>query len=117
VWWELHEKYEKELDKHTPVSDDEEEEPAKKKKKTVEKTNEKDESDLARAEKERWNEWNAGDKGGYTEQFLNRYKNCTSWESKPKKDKRLKGSVGPGNGNEYIACRRTSLMSIEQSNV
>ena len=34
MWWELHEKYEKDLDKHAPVSDDEEEEPMKKKKKS-----------------------------------------------------------------------------------
>jgi hypothetical protein len=35
VWWELHEKYEKELDKHAPISDDDlPEEPTKKKKKS-----------------------------------------------------------------------------------
>lgn len=63
----------------------------------------KDESDLAREERKRWGDWNEGGQGGYTQNFLARYRNCTSWESKPKEDKRLKGSVGPGHGNEYIA--------------
>jgi len=64
---------------------------------------EKDESDMSRAEKARWNDWNEGGRGGYTLQFLDKYRNCTSWESKPKQDKRMKGSVGPGHGNEYVA--------------
>ena len=35
VWWELHEKYESELEKHAPIDDEEEpEEPTKKKKKS-----------------------------------------------------------------------------------
>lgn len=35
VWWELHEKYEDELEKHSPADDEEEvEEPTKKKKKS-----------------------------------------------------------------------------------
>eukprot|EP00446_Apocalathium_sp_SHHI-4_P062567 CAMPEP_0177418586 /NCGR_PEP_ID=MMETSP0368-20130122/69259_1 /TAXON_ID=447022 ORGANISM="Scrippsiella hangoei-like, Strain SHHI-4" /NCGR_SAMPLE_ID=MMETSP0368 /ASSEMBLY_ACC=CAM_ASM_000363 /LENGTH=281 /DNA_ID=CAMNT_0018888237 /DNA_START=68 /DNA_END=913 /DNA_ORIENTATION=+ len=61
------------------------------------------ESDLAREERERWNAWNAGERGGYTEQFLDKYKNCQSNPSKPKETKILKGSVGPGNGMEYMA--------------
>lgn len=63
----------------------------------------KDESDLARAERQRWEEWNSGGSGGYTEMFLNRYKGCQSNPGKKKDDKRLKGSVGPGNGMEYLA--------------
>lgn len=63
----------------------------------------KDESDLARDERQRWNDWNAGGRGGYTEQFLQRYRNCQSNPSKPKPDKRMKGSVGPGQGMEYMA--------------
>jgi hypothetical protein len=36
IWWELHEKYEDELEKHSPIEDDDEvqEEPSKKKKKS-----------------------------------------------------------------------------------
>lgn len=35
VWWELHEKYEDELDKHAPIEEEDEvEEPSKKKKKS-----------------------------------------------------------------------------------
>jgi len=63
----------------------------------------KDESDLAREERKRWADWNAGERGGYTEQFLDKYKNCQSNPAKPKKDKRLQGSVGPGQGMEYMA--------------
>merc|ERR1711972_980554 len=62
----------------------------------------KDESDLAREERKRWADWNSGEKGGYTEQFLERYKGCRSNPAKPKEDKRLKGSVGPGQGMEYM---------------
>jgi len=62
-----------------------------------------DESDMARAERQRWREWNDGGQGGYTEQFLEKYKNCQSNPAKPKDDKRLKGSVGPGHGLEYVA--------------
>jgi len=62
-----------------------------------------DESDLAREERKRWADWNAGERGGYTEQFLERYKGCQSNPNKPKEDKRLKGSVGPGQGMEYMA--------------
>lgn len=58
----------------------------------------KDESDLARAEKSRWNEWNEGGTGGYTEAFFAKYRNCQAFEKAPKEDKRLKGSVGPGLG-------------------
>lgn len=57
-----------------------------------------DESDLARAEKRRWNDWNEGGRGGYTEQFLDRYRNTQAFPAEPKPDKRLKGSVGPGLG-------------------
>lgn len=81
-------------------------EPPKKKKKKVEAANPdagKDESDLARDEKKRWNDWNEGGQGGYTEQFFEKYKNCQSNPEKPKKDKRLEGSVGPGQGMEYMA--------------
>lgn len=63
----------------------------------------KDESDLAREERGRWNDWNEGGRGGYTEEFFARYKNCTSNPGKALKDKRLKGSVGPGQGMEYMA--------------
>lgn len=59
---------------------------------------EKDESDRARAEKSRWNDWNEGGRGGYTDAFLNKYRNCHAFEGKAKEDKRLKGSVGPGAG-------------------
>lgn len=62
-----------------------------------------DESDLARAEKRRWNDWNEGGRGGYTEQFLNRYRNAQAFPPEPKKDKRLKGSVGPGMGMDNFA--------------
>lgn len=58
----------------------------------------KDESDLARAEKSRWNDWNEGGTGGYTEAFFAKYRNCQAFEKAPKADKRLKGSVGPGLG-------------------
>jgi len=79
--------------------------PKKKRKKEEEKPKDsaKDESDLAREEKQRWDEWNAGGQGGYTEQFLQKYKNCTSNPSTKNKEKRLKGSVGPGQGMEYMA--------------
>jgi len=63
----------------------------------------KDESDLARDERQRWNAWNEGGQGGYTEQFFEKYKNCQSNPAKPKKAKILQGSVGPGNGMEYMA--------------
>mmetsp|Transcript_14129 Transcript_14129/g.26451 ORF Transcript_14129/g.26451 Transcript_14129/m.26451 type:complete len:309 (-) Transcript_14129:69-995(-) len=79
-------------------------EPPKKKPKAKAKSDgEKDESDLAREERSRWRTWNEGGTGGYTEQFFERYKNCRAFEPKPKVDKRLKGSVGPGQGNEYMA--------------
>lgn len=80
-------------------------EPAKKKKRKVVDANAgKDESDLSRDERARWSEWNEGERGGYTEQFLHKYRNCTSFPAKEKhKDKRLKGSVGPGQGMEYMA--------------
>jgi len=65
---------------------------------------EKDESDLAREERKRWREWNEGGKGGYTEQFFERYKGTRLEEPKKDKyDKRMKGSVGPGAGMEYMA--------------
>eukprot|EP00928_Gymnodinium_smaydae_P089054 TRINITY_DN73057_c0_g1_i1.p1 TRINITY_DN73057_c0_g1~~TRINITY_DN73057_c0_g1_i1.p1 ORF type:complete len:347 (-),score=76.22 TRINITY_DN73057_c0_g1_i1:51-1091(-) len=79
------------------------EQQAKKKRKAKDEGPKKDESDLAREEKGRWDEWNSGERGGYTEMFLRKYKNCTSYPVKPKEDKRLKGSVGPGQGNEYMA--------------
>jgi len=79
-------------------------ESAPKKKRKQPASNEKDESDLAREEKKRWDDWNAGGKGGYTEQFFQKYRNCTSFPTKPKEDKRLKGSVGPGQGMEYMAA-------------
>jgi len=63
----------------------------------------KDESELAKEERERWKAWNDGGQGGYTEQFFEKYKNCQSNPAKPKKDKRLDGSVGPGQGMEYMA--------------
>jgi len=80
-----------------------EQEVKKKRKAKPEAEAEKDESDLARQERQRYKDWNDGGRGGYTEHFLARYKNCTSWVSKPKDDKRLKGSVGPGQGMEYMA--------------
>lgn len=80
-----------------------EQEAKKKRKAKADAEPEKDESDLARQERQRWKAWNEGGRGGYTDMFLNKYRNCTSWESKPKEDKRLKGSVGPGHGNEYVA--------------
>lgn len=81
------------------------EQPPKKKRKApaAETSAEKDISDLAREERKRWNDWNEGGRGGYTDQFLTRYKNCTSYPTKSKPDKRLKGSVGPGQGMEYMA--------------
>lgn len=64
----------------------------------------KDESDLAREERKRWRNWNEGGRGGYTEQFFERYKNVRMEEpDKNKFDKRMKGSVGPGAGMEYMA--------------
>eukprot|EP00930_Biecheleria_cincta_P065018 TRINITY_DN50710_c0_g1_i1.p1 TRINITY_DN50710_c0_g1~~TRINITY_DN50710_c0_g1_i1.p1 ORF type:complete len:329 (-),score=73.01 TRINITY_DN50710_c0_g1_i1:167-1132(-) len=64
----------------------------------------KDESDFARDERKRWREWNEGGSGGYTEAFFARYKKVQAFPEKPKNnDKRLKGSVGPGNGMEYMA--------------
>mmetsp|Transcript_146 Transcript_146/g.472 ORF Transcript_146/g.472 Transcript_146/m.472 type:complete len:323 (-) Transcript_146:106-1074(-) len=77
--------------------------PAKKRKVKAALVQSGTESDLAREERERWNAWNAGERGGYTEQFLDKYKNCQSNPSKPKETKILKGSVGPGNGMEYMA--------------
>jgi len=56
------------------------------------------EADVARDERRRWSEWNDGPRGGYTDQFLAKYKNCQAFTAKPKVDKRLKGSVGPGHG-------------------
>jgi len=58
----------------------------------------KDESDRARDEKSRWNDWNEGGRGGYTDAFFARYKNVRAFEPAPKKDVRLAGSVGPGLG-------------------
>lgn len=79
-------------------------EPAKKKKRKADANAGKDVSDLSRDERARWSEWNEGERGGYTEQFLDKYRNCTSFPKQEKsKDKRLKGSVGPGQGMEYIA--------------
>mmetsp|Transcript_37548 Transcript_37548/g.86717 ORF Transcript_37548/g.86717 Transcript_37548/m.86717 type:complete len:322 (+) Transcript_37548:67-1032(+) len=64
----------------------------------------KDASDVARQERARWGAWNSGERGGYTEQFLEKYKNCQSFPSKEKSaDKRLKGSVGPGFGMDNFA--------------
>jgi len=84
-------------------------EPVKKKQKVAPKAKAepgpggaKDESDLSREERKRWADWNEGG-GGYTEMFFNKYKNCQSNPGKPKEDKRLKGSVGPGQGMEYMA--------------
>lgn len=77
---------------------------ARKKRKEPEKPNDKNESDRARDERKRWDDWNAGEKGGYTEQFFEKYKNCQSNPQKPKEDKRLEGSVGPGQGMEYMAA-------------
>jgi len=72
----------------------------KNKKKRKKETGEpvKDESDLARDEKGRWNDWNEGGRGGYTEAFFARYKNVRAFPEKVKPDKRLKGSFGPGLG-------------------
>eukprot|EP00933_Yihiella_yeosuensis_P073913 TRINITY_DN82709_c0_g1_i1.p1 TRINITY_DN82709_c0_g1~~TRINITY_DN82709_c0_g1_i1.p1 ORF type:complete len:340 (+),score=96.09 TRINITY_DN82709_c0_g1_i1:97-1116(+) len=80
-------------------------EPPKKKAKVKAKEGPQgDESDLAREERKRWNDWNEGGTGAYTENFFARYKNCQAFSNeKNKKDKRLKGSVGPGQGNEYMA--------------
>lgn len=75
----------------------------KAKRKKVDPTKAKDESQLAREEKKRWDDWNAGERGGYTEQFLDKYKNCQSNPKKEKEKKLLKGSVGPGQGMEYMA--------------
>lgn len=61
------------------------------------------EDDFARTERRRWAEWNEGSRGGYTEQFFERYKGSQAFPAKPKPDKRLKGSVGPGQGMEYMA--------------
>lgn len=80
--------------------------PVKKKKRKEPENNPdkgKHESDLAREERARWADWNAGERGGYTEQFLAKYKNCTSYPIQEKTDKRMKGSVGPGQGMEYMA--------------
>lgn len=64
----------------------------------------KDESDFARDERKRWRDWNEGGSGGYTDAFFMRYKNVQAFPEKEKVyDKRLKGSVGPGNGMEYMA--------------
>eukprot|EP00435_Cladocopium_sp_Y103_P055003 s444_g18.t1 len=55
-------------------------------------------------ERKRWRNWNEGGRGGYTEQFFDRYKNVRMEEpNKNKYDKRMKGSVGPGSGMEYMA--------------
>eukprot|EP00434_Breviolum_minutum_P042196 symbB.v1.2.037543.t1/scaffold5571.1/size28630/6 len=55
-------------------------------------------------ERKRWRDWNEGGKGGYTEQFFDRYKGTRLEEpNKNKYDKRMKGSVGPGAGMEYMA--------------
>lgn len=87
-------------------------EPPKKKTKTKSKTDAaaatagalgKDDSDLARDERKRWADWNEGGRGGYTDQFFSKYRNCHAFEGKVKKDKRLEGSVGPGQGMEYMA--------------
>merc|ERR1740121_1862386 len=81
-------------------------EPPKKKKKTAQSAQPdagKDESDLARDERARWAAWNEGGQGGYTEQFFEKYKNCRANDKPSKEDKRMKGSVGPGNGMEYMA--------------
>jgi len=84
-------------------------EPPKKKKKVEQKEKTgteklQDESDLAREERSRWKNWNEGGSGGYTDAFFARYSHCQSAPDKPKQtDKRLKGSVGPGQGMEYMA--------------
>jgi len=70
----------------------------KKRKKKESSDPKKDESDLARDEKGRWNDWNEGGRGGYTDAFFQRYKNVHAFPEKIKPDKRLKGSVGPGMG-------------------
>eukprot|EP00931_Biecheleriopsis_adriatica_P092171 TRINITY_DN65999_c0_g1_i1.p1 TRINITY_DN65999_c0_g1~~TRINITY_DN65999_c0_g1_i1.p1 ORF type:complete len:315 (+),score=92.78 TRINITY_DN65999_c0_g1_i1:97-1041(+) len=79
--------------------------PKKKAKKAEPKAGElaKDESDLAREERARWKNWNEGGTGGYTDMFFARYKHLATQPEKPKPDKRLKGSVGPGQGMEYMA--------------
>lgn len=78
------------------------EQPKKKAKAKADETD-RSESDLAREERARWRNWNEGGTGGYTQQFFDRYKNCRAFDPKPKEDKRLKGSVGPGPGMEYMA--------------
>lgn len=70
----------------------------KKKRKKDEGDLVKDASDRARDEKGRWNDWNEGGRGGYTEAFLMKYKNVRAFEPEVKPDKRLKGSYGPGLG-------------------
>eukprot|EP00913_Durusdinium_trenchii_P011094 g10416.t1 len=63
-----------------------------------------DEAERRRIPRKRWRNWNEGGRGGYTEQFFERYKNVRMEEPKKEKyDKRMKGSVGPGPGMEYMA--------------
>lgn len=63
------------------------------------------EADLAREERDRWKDWNSGGRGGYTDMFFDKYSNALNVNDKAAKkaDKRLKGSVGPGQGMEYMA--------------
>lgn len=75
----------------------------RKSKKRVADEPEKDVSDLARDERGRWNDWNDGGRGGYTEAFLHKYKNARAFPEKPKEDKRMKGSFGPGLGMDNFA--------------
>lgn len=80
-----------------PLESEQDKNNKKKRKKTSDEL-EKDESDLARAEKSRWNDWNEGGTGGYTAAFFSKYRNARAFPEKVKPDKRLKGSVGPGQG-------------------
>lgn len=86
--------------------------PAKKKKVDKSKAKDptqaaKDESDRARDERERWAAHNNGGSGEmtYTEMFFRKYAGVAhKSEKKSGHDKRMKGSVGPGNGMEYMAA-------------